>query len=205
MTDKGSGPATRPSLLLRIQDRTDRASWQTFVDVYGPLVHRYGRACGLQDADAAEVMQEVLLRVSTAIDKFAYDPRQGRFRDWLYTVTRNTLIIFQKKKAREVQASGSTDQADRLSHVASAEQDSLWTEAYHQHILQTALTRIQPHFEEPTWRAFELVWLQDRSPEEVARATGQTADWVHMVKSRVLKRLREEILELAEDEALYVR
>jgi hypothetical protein len=86
-----------------------------------------------------------------------------------------------------------------LKNVAASEQDTQWAEEFNRHILRLALTRIQPHFEGHVWRTFERVWRDDQPPAEVAQALNQTVDWVYMVKARVLKRLQEEVRELAED------
>jgi RNA polymerase sigma-70 factor (ECF subfamily) len=186
-------------LLLRIRDPGDIAAWQTFVDVYGPLIYRHGRRRGLQDADAAEVTQDVLFQVSRSIQAFEYRPEQGRFRDWLGTVTENKIRTFLTRQAGTVHARGESGKADPMALVACGQQDTQWTEDFDRHILHQALTRIQPHFEEHVWRAFELVWRDDHPPAAVARESGQTIDWVYMVKARVLKRLQEEVQELAED------
>src|SRR5205823_3239375 len=84
-------PATRASLLVRIRDGQDAEAWRQFVRVYAPVVYGFARKRGLQDADAADLMQEVLRSVAAAAGHLEYDPRRGSFRGWLYTVTRNKL------------------------------------------------------------------------------------------------------------------
>lgn len=202
--ERVSDSPTRPSLLCRICDPGDTQSWQTFVDVYGPLIYRHARARGLQDADAAEVTQEVLLQVSRSIQKFEYRPEQARFRDWLGTVTLNKIRSFLRHQAATDHVQGETA-PEVLDHIASGQPDTQWAEEFHQHVLQTALARTRPHFEEQTWRAFELVWREQRSEAEVAQELGQRINWVYLAKSRVLKRLRAEVQELAEDLPLLLR
>jgi RNA polymerase sigma-70 factor (ECF subfamily) len=82
---------TRPSLLVRIRDVGDREAWRQFVEVYAPLVYKFARRRGLQDADAADLTQEVLQAVAGASKRLVYDPDRGTFRAWLYTVARNKL------------------------------------------------------------------------------------------------------------------
>jgi len=200
-----SGVPTRPSLLLRIRDPGDTLAWQSFVDVYGPLIYRQGRGRGLQDADAAEVTQEVLFQVSRSVRTFEYRPEQGRFRDWLGTVTQNKIRTFLSRQRGATHDRGEGGPDDSLACVAAGEQDTQWAEEFDLHILHLALTRIQPHFEEHVWRTFERVWRDDRPPAEVAQAFNQTVDWVYMVKARVLKRLQEEVQELADDMPLLMR
>src|SRR5438552_1369435 len=81
-------PQTRASLLVRLRDGHDREAWRQFVDLYAPLVYGFARRRGLQDADAADLMQDVLRAVSGAAGRLDYDPAKGTFRSWLFTVTR---------------------------------------------------------------------------------------------------------------------
>lgn len=203
--ESNSGGLTRPSLLRRIRDPGDTAAWQTFVDVYGPLIYRHGRNQGLQDADAAEVTQEVLFQVSRAISQFEYDPERGRFRDWLGTVTRNKIRRLLRKQAGAIASASDAEEEEAVARAVGGEQDTEWTEAFHRHLLETALIRIRPHFEGDTWRAFELVWQNQHAPAEAARQLGRKIGWVYLAKCRVLKRLEEVVQELAEDLPLFLR
>jgi RNA polymerase sigma-70 factor (ECF subfamily) len=195
--------STRPSLLLRLRDPRDAESWQAFVDVYGPLVYRHCRGRGLQDADAAEVTQEVLIQVHQSIRTFEYRPEHGRFRDWLGTVTHNKVRRFLRKRAGDVQPAGATEAADACDRIESPVQDTTWAAEFNDHIFQVALTRSRPHFEEATWRAFELVWFENHPPADVALALGHKLHWVYVAKSRVLERLQQTVRELAEDCTLF--
>src|SRR5437763_1051653 len=104
----GETPVTRPSLLVRIRDSRDREAWSQFVDVYAPLVYGFARKRGLQDADAADLSQDVLRAVAGAAARFEYDPERGSFRGWLLTVVRNKLRNFLAARARHHQGSGDT-------------------------------------------------------------------------------------------------
>src|SRR6476659_5999706 len=84
-------PPTRASLVLRLRDPRDEAAWREFVDLYGPLVYGFLRKQGLQDADAADLGQEVLGAVAGAVGRLEYDPQRGSFRNWLFTVVRRSL------------------------------------------------------------------------------------------------------------------
>jgi RNA polymerase sigma-70 factor (ECF subfamily) len=187
--------ATKPSLLLRIRDAGDSTSWGEFADLYGPIIRGYCRRRGLQEADAADVGQEVLAQVARAIGAFEYQPVRGRFRDWLGTETRNKIARFFEVRGRERPAAGD-DPAARLEAVA---EDPEWSAEFHARILEAALARIRHDFEDATWAAFERIWAGDQRAPEVARDLGLTIDAVYAAKSRVLRRLREEVLALADD------
>src|SRR3954469_7131603 len=91
-------PPTRASLLVRLRDRRDQEAWTEFVDLYVPLVYGYLRKQGLQDADAADLCQEVLGAVAGAVGRLEYDPARGAFRNWLFTVVRRKLSAWRRAR-----------------------------------------------------------------------------------------------------------
>ena len=93
-------PETRPSLLMRLRDARDQQAWTIFLEIYQPLIYRIVRQRRIQDADAREVTQEVLLAVSGSIDQWETDPARGTFRGWLTTITRNLVVNFLIKQSR---------------------------------------------------------------------------------------------------------
>jgi RNA polymerase sigma-70 factor (ECF subfamily) len=186
--------ATRPSLLLRLRDASDSDSWEEFARVYGPVICSYCRRRGLQQADADDVAQEVLGQVARSIGTFDYQPGRGRFRDWLGTVTRHKISRWAETRGRGPTA------ADRpADEYAARGEDPEWSDEFYARVLEAALARIRGEFELRTWEAFERVWAGDHPAPEVADALGMTIDAVYQAKSRVLKRLREEVLALADD------
>lgn len=191
--------ATRPSLLIRIRDAADTPSWLAFVELYSPLIRGYCMRRGLQEADACDVAQEVLAQVSRSIRTFEYEPGRGRFRDWLGTITRNKIARHVAVRARGDQPVGGGPSADLIESVSSPEADTLWSSAFHDRVLQVALARSRVDFEPTTWAAFEGVWLDARPAAELAHSLGLKIEAVYAAKSRVLRRLREEVLALAED------
>jgi RNA polymerase sigma factor (sigma-70 family) len=186
---------TRPSLLIRIRDPRDGDAWETFVDTYLPMIYHYARRMGLQDADAADVSQEVLVEVARCIRAFEYQPGRGRFRNWLGVLVRRRVYRFLKKKdqgAAELDEEGPHGPESNASDVE-------WTDEFNTRILDMAMARARPHFEPATWRAFEAVWLENRRASDVAAELNEPIEVIYTSKSRVLKRLEEEVRILAED------
>src|SRR5438046_372013 len=105
---------TRPSLLARLGDPEDRAAWQQFVNLYGNLVYGFARQRGLQDADAADLTQEVFLAIARSAGRWQYDPQQGSFRGWLYGVTRHKLARLLEQRRSTAIGTGGTDAQLRL-------------------------------------------------------------------------------------------
>jgi RNA polymerase sigma factor (sigma-70 family) len=123
--------------LVRIRDATDEEAWRTFVAIYAPVVYGYARRQGLQDADAAELTQEVMIEVARAIRSFEYQPERGRFRDWLKTITRRRLLRFDQKQARSPEQQCDAEALERIpDHRADPDWDSPgWTRSAVQHRL----------------------------------------------------------------------
>jgi RNA polymerase sigma factor (sigma-70 family) len=186
-------PLTRPSLLVRIRDPHDRDAWRQFVEVYAPLIYRFARRGGLQDADAAEVTQEVLKAVARASRRLEYDPRRGSFRAWLFTVVRSKLWKFHAREDRPDRASGDA----RLDELpARDDSEAAWEREYERRVFAWAAGRVRPDFTETSWRAFWLAAVEGQSGKEVAAALGLSVGAVYIAKSRVLARLREQIRQL---------
>lgn len=193
-------PSTRASLLMRIRDGQDREAWRQFVDLYAPLIYDLGRRRGLQDADAADLTQEVLATLAKAVKGLDYDPRRGTFRGWLYTVAHNHLVNFLAKRGRQAQASGDSATQALLDEQPAREPDeAFWEREYQQRIFAWAAERVRGQVSENAWRAFWLVAVDGKSGEEVAQALGMSVGAVYVAKSRVLARLKQEIATLRED------
>src|SRR6185503_10319182 len=95
-----AAPITRPSLLLRVRDVNDSDAWREFVRLYTPLVFVHCARHGLQEADAADVAQEVMRVAAEVMPEFQYDAQRGKFRGWLLQTTRNRLYKFFRQQSR---------------------------------------------------------------------------------------------------------
>jgi RNA polymerase sigma factor (sigma-70 family) len=194
-------PTTRPSLLARIRDPRDGVAWAEFVDIYGPLVYDYGRRRGLQDADAADLTQDVLRAMATAAGRFAYDPARGAFRSWLFTVTRRKLLDSARRRRPGDRGTGDTDvqwrlEEEEVGHSQGRDEDEdgiEWDRAFRQRLLDWAAESVRGEFRPATWQAFWLCAVEGRPPREASASLGMSVGAVYAAKCRVLARLREEI------------
>jgi RNA polymerase sigma-70 factor, ECF subfamily len=197
-------PSTQVSLLARLRKGADAESWRLFVELYTPLVYRFGRRRGLQDADARDVAQKVMARVYRAIGKFTYDRRQGRFRNWLGKIAVHEVIRHRHRDARPGKGTGG-GQDDWLVELQPGPMEGDWLEEFNAHVLATALKRIRKEFDELTWQAFDSTWRQNVEPQAAAARLTKTTAWIYKARFRVLKRLRAEVEFLAEDAAILHR
>ncbi len=191
-------PETRASLLLRIQDPEDVEAWSEFQEIYAPLVYRLGRSRGLQDADAQELAQEVMIAVAGAIQRWQPDRQRGRFRTWLYRVARNTLINLLAKQSRREQAAGDTNVQQMLLQVTAGD-DGQSLEIQQQLRRQTflwAAAQARRTCQPATWQAFWRTCVEGHPVADVARQLKMTPGAVYVSRSRVmakLKRLVEQV------------
>jgi len=197
-------PLTRVTLLHRLRDGKDADAWREFIRLYGPVVYGFARNRGLQDADAADLMQEVLRSIARNADKMEYDPKRGTFRGWLYTVTRNKIYNFLSGQKNRPRGSGDSGAQERLDAVPDRADppDADWDLEYQRRLSARAMDRVRHEFHAATWDAFWGTAVEGRSAAEVGGELKMTTGAVYVAKSRVLARLREEVRRIeAEAEA----
>jgi RNA polymerase sigma-70 factor (ECF subfamily) len=185
-------PRTRASLLVRLRDPRDEAAWTEFVELYGPVVYGYARKQRLQDADAADLCQDVLHAVARAVGRLEYDPRRGAFRNWLFTVVRRKLWNRRAVEERRAQASGDSATQLLLERVpAPAPEEAEWEAEWQDRLFAWACREIRREVTEGTWQAFWRTAVDGQPGKQVAADLGLSPTAVYSARSRVLARLKE--------------
>ncbi len=194
MGESAANPGSTASNLLGQVKANEGPAWRRLAALYTPLVYSWARRAGLQAEDASDVVQEVFRAVLTHIADYEAGPGPGSFRAWLWTITRNKLNDHWRRQRRQPVAVGGTDAQERLLESPAPEcpQDEEPAGAGGG-VLQRALERIRPRFEERTWQAFYRVTAEGQGPAEVAAALGMSVNAVYVARSRVLARLRQEL------------
>lgn len=196
MTALGSDPATRASLLLRLRDPRDNAAWSEFAVVYEPLVYRLAQRRGCQDADAREIVQEVFLTVSRAIDRF--DPHStGSFRGWLSKIARNATIDRFRRLAAERAVTGesggglSLEQLPDSAMGAEAQLIEEFERGRREQLFRWASGEVRRRTGEANWMAFWRTTVEGHSVEQIAAELKLTPSAVYVARCRILRRIRE--------------
>jgi RNA polymerase sigma factor (sigma-70 family) len=184
---------TRPSLLLRIRDGRDAEAWRDFARIYGPPVYRIGQRRGLQDADAAILVQNVLWKVARSIQHFDYDPQRGSFRGWLLTVTRSQLHELFAQQRRQMQATGDTAVREAFEQQALESEEDCWEREHRKSLFDWAVEQIRGRFQPSTWQAFWQTAVDGNSTQQVAQSLNMTVGAVYIARSRVLASLKKQI------------
>ena len=192
---------TRASLLARLGDREDGAAWQQFIELYGGLVYGFVRRRGLQDADAADLTQEVFLVVAETIGRWHYDRGKGSFRGWLFGITRNKLARSLRRRYSDPLGAGDSNSRQRLDEQPSREPalESAWEEEYQQQLFRLAAGQVQESFSPTTWQAFWQTAVEGKSAAKVGAGLGLSVGAVYVARSRVLARLVQQIERLKQD------
>jgi RNA polymerase sigma factor (sigma-70 family) len=196
MDDRSSSP-TSPTLLGRLrQDPTDQKAWERFVLLYGPRITAWCRKWGLQEADAQDVTQIVLVKLAGKMRTFEYDPERS-FRGWLKTLTHHAWSDFLSGQRPAVVGSGDTAVLALLQSVEAREElVKRLEEAFDGELLEEAMTRVRLRVAAPTWDAFRLTALEGLSGAEAGAKLGMKVAAVYVARSEVQKRLRAEVQRL---------
>ena len=192
-----STPSTSTTLLRRLrQDPADQAAWVEFVRRYGPEVYRWCRHWRLQEADAEDVTQAVLFRLSSRMRTFSHDPAKS-FRAYLKTVVRYSWCDFLQASKQPGAGVGGSDVL-RLLETVEAGDDLVrrLDEQLDQEVLAEAQARVQQRVEPHTWEAFRLTALEELSGAEAAARLGLKVATVYKAKSKVQQMLQEEVARL---------
>jgi RNA polymerase sigma factor (sigma-70 family) len=189
-------PDTRLSLITRLKNRTDQDAWDEFVEIYRPVVCRIARLKGLQDADAEDLAQQVLTAVAAAVDHWDPDKARGRFRAWLNTIARNLILNALTRRTPDRGFGGELENnpLDRQIAREGPDSDLVRTESRRE-VFHWAAGQIGGEFQQVTWQSFLLTAVEGRDPVEVAKLLGKTLGAVYAARGRVMRRLREKVLE----------
>jgi RNA polymerase sigma-70 factor (ECF subfamily) len=185
-------PATRASLLLRLRDPQDESAWKQFVDLYAPLVYGYARKEGLQDADAADLSQEVLRAVAGAVGRLDYDPQRGSFRNWLFTIVRRKLSNWRAALGNRLRGSGDSATQQMLENCPAPDvQEAQWQAEWEQRLAAWACEQVRRDVTDIAWQAFWRTTIEGQSTSQVADDLGVTIGVVYHARSRIVARLKE--------------
>jgi RNA polymerase sigma-70 factor (ECF subfamily) len=190
-------PADRESdtsltLLERLQQNPDDPqAWAIFVQRYQPRIRRWCVDWGLQDTDADDVAQDVLVKLFAALRKFRYDPAQS-FRAWLKTVTQHAWSDFIAARRRRP---GQTSRIDTIVDSTEAQSDleRQLDDAFDRELLEVAMHRIKTRVKPATWEAFHLTAFEGLSGADAAQRLQMPVGHVFVAKHRIQKMLQEEV------------
>ena len=193
-------PETRESLLLRVGDPANAEAWREFAAIYRPAVYRLARRRGLQDADAEDLSQRVLVAISQKIADWRPTSPQGAFRAWVTVIARN-LALNALTRTRIDSAKGGTSVIERLARQPAQEGSGgeltarEFNDEYRRALFRRMSDQICGEFQESTWQAFWMTTVEGIPIAEAARQLGKTEGVIYAGRSRVMQRLKQKVRE----------
>ena len=188
--------STSASLLRRVEAH-DQIAWVRLTQIYGPLVYRWCRRAQILPQDVADIGQDVFQAVATGIGKFRQEAVQDSFRGWLYGITRHKINDHFRRVGRRPRAIGGTEFQQHLGDIPL---ETGSTEAPPPDdatiVLHRAMALIRPEFDDHTWAAFWHATIEQHASPDIACELDMTANAVRQAKYRVLRRLRQELVDL---------
>jgi RNA polymerase sigma-70 factor (ECF subfamily) len=195
MTTHSTSGGTRPSLLARAC-RRDAAAWRELVELYSPLVAHWSQRCGLEAQEVADCLQDVFASVATSLGSFEPRAANGAFRAWLWTITRNKVRDRARGKLRQPRAVGGSSAAAALASTpdpASLPDDEPTGAGQLNALARRGLEQVRSEFEPHTWQAFWRTVIDGIPSAVVARELGVSSAAIRQSRSRVLRRLRQQL------------
>jgi len=191
---------TRDSLLSRLKDWGDDASWRDFFNTYWKLVYGVALKAGLTAQEAEEVVQETVITVARRIPEFKYDPAVCSFKTWLLNLTRWRIVDqFRKRKTNGAAGRFHADEDTRTATVegvadpASLNLDSVWDQEWEHQILEAAVLRVKRKVNPEHYQIFHLCVFKEWPVKKVAAELDVSAAQVYLAKHRIGALLRKEV------------
>jgi RNA polymerase sigma-70 factor, ECF subfamily len=165
------------------------------LDLYTPLIYRWLCRYSIQHDDAQDLAQEVLLAAVRTLPQFHHAGRVGSFRAWLRTTTANRVRAFLRSRQRRPVVGGGSEYLGMLDQLedSNSEISRQWEREHDEHVVRQLFKAVENEFEPSTWRAFWRVVKDGEKPMLIAAELQMSVNAVLLAKSRVLRRLRQEM------------
>ena len=195
-------PETRDSLLVQLRSPANREAWEQFALIYRPVIYRLARHRGLQDADAQDLAQQVLMAVASAIGSWEKSNESVRFRHWLRRVARNAIVNALSRRPLDRAVGGSSVHELLMEQPnVDPESDAQIELEYRRELYLRAARMVRGDVEPETWRAFEMTVIENRSIDAAAVELDKPVGTIYAARSRIMRRLRKAVQELEKSES----
>jgi RNA polymerase sigma factor (sigma-70 family) len=196
---------TRQSLLIRLKDWKDSASWQEFFDRYWRLIYGVALRSGLTESEAQEVVQETMVTTSKKMPDFRYDPALGSFKGWLLHITHWRITDQLRKRRRdsvmvreEPTTEDRTSLMERIPDPAGLHLEALWEEEWQKNLTEVAIERVKSQVSPKQYQIFDLYVVKKWPMERISSSLGVNVGQIYLAKHRIGNLLKKEIRHLQE-------
>lgn len=196
-SDSGRSDATRASLIRRAKE-SDSQAWNELVDLYGPLIAHWCQRCGLSVHQTADSVQEVFASVARSLDRFEAIRENGAFRSWLWTITSNQVKDFYRRSKQLPSVAGGSTALFNLEQIPESlvPEEEPTSDEQMSELVARGLEQVRAEFEPRTWEVFHRSVVDQIATALVAKEFGLTTAAIRQIRSRVLRRLRQQLGDL---------
>jgi RNA polymerase sigma-70 factor (ECF subfamily) len=192
-----SSPKTQYSLLGRLHDPRDLMAWESFVEIYTPVIERVAAKRGMQAADIENLVQEVWISVAQNVGEWLDRKDRGDFRAWLRRIANNQAVNLLTRRATRPWAQGGSEVERELARVVSREGiESHFEVEYRRTLFILAAQKVRQETSEHNWQAFWLTSIEGLSVEQVSRELQLRPANIYFARSRVMARLKKAVRQL---------
>ena len=195
-------PETRASLLIQLQAGNDAEAWRDFVTIYRPIIYRLARRHGLQDADAQDLSQQVLLSISGSIERWQKRDESVRFRHWLRRVAKNAICNALTRRPKDRAVGGTSIQNSLEEHGQEDEELAREIEfERRRELFLRAASVVKTDVATDTWQVFQLAVIEGLPIKEAAATLNKSVGAAYAARGRVMNRLRRIVDEMEQQES----
>lgn len=196
---------TRTTLIKRLRNWQDQASWQDFFDTYWKLIFGVAVKSGLTGTEAQDVVQETMISVAKHMPNFKYDRKIGSFKTWLMNLTRWRITDQFRKRDLLCRPYSHSDNhsnlttADSLDNIPGRTEldlEVLWDAEWKENLLEAAMGKVRRNLAPQHYQVFDLYVNKEWAPDRIAKTFGIAVDQVYVRKNRVSKAIKEEVEKL---------
>jgi len=196
--------ATRPSLLRRVRDWGDQASWDEFYKLYAPLIRRLALRSELSQAEADDVVQETFVVVAKKMKDFNYDPAAGSFRGWVLNTAR-WRITDQFRKRKKLPGAGPkrdrtgsrTGTIERVPDQGEATRHEASNAHWQAELLAKAVEKVKGQVSAKQFQIYDLNVAKQWPAAKVAEFLNVGSGRIYLAKFRVGRLIAKEVKALA--------
>jgi RNA polymerase sigma-70 factor (ECF subfamily) len=192
---------TTTTILHDLRDYSNRGAWERFVDRFRRPIAHFVREMGVAAADCEDVAQNTLLAFAEAYRAGKYERGTGRLSAWLFGIAYYQALRQRRRAAHDPPPPVRPEGDDAPVEIAESVASDVWERVWDRYLLERCIERARSEFAADTFRAFELVVLEDRAPADAASILCVSVKSVYNAKHRVLTRVRQLAVDLGELEA----
>ena len=193
---------TRLTLIRRLQDWQDQASWQQFFDTYWRVIRSFALRSGLNETEAMDVVQETLLSVAKHLRTFDYDPELGSFKAWLLRLAQWRIRDQYRRRGpfgRFRPISRNTETGTDTVGRIPAPTAQMWDTDWEHNLLDAALVNVKRRIDPKTYQIFQFYVQKNWPPPKIAKAFGIAVNQVYLTKHRITQMIKDEIQRLQKE------